>query len=289
LRGTEACLPVRVLRYEEDDVQAYEIREPATEPVPLLVSIPHTGTYVPDDIRATFASDYVASLPMTDWHLHHLYDFLPALGVTTIYATYSRFVADLNRAPASEPLYPGRFETGLVATETFWGDPIYSTNPGPAAVEARRRLVHAPYHEQLQALIDRLRERFGRIVLIDAHSVASRASKLHGELEDAIYLGNRDGATCTPALMEAVEARFVEAGWTVARNAPYKGGYITSHYGAQAGVDALQIEMCQRMYMDEEHPETALADPRFARARTVLEAVLGTAIAVARDRSHEDG
>ena len=80
-------------------IRPYEIREPSAPEIPLLVSIPHTGTRVPDAIAADFASDYIRSLPMTDWHLHHLYDFLPALGVTTIYATYSRFVADLNRPP----------------------------------------------------------------------------------------------------------------------------------------------------------------------------------------------
>ncbi|HVC36986.1 MAG TPA: N-formylglutamate amidohydrolase, partial [Gammaproteobacteria bacterium] len=89
----------------------YEIRAASAPEIPLLVSIPHAGTYVPDSIAADFASDYIRSLPMTDWHLHHLYDFLPELGVTTIYATYSRFVADLNRPPDNTPLYPGRFET----------------------------------------------------------------------------------------------------------------------------------------------------------------------------------
>src|SRR5574337_2006754 len=73
--------------------QPYAIRLPAAAETPLLVSIPHTGTYVPPEIDAQFASDYIRGLPMTDWHLHHLYDFLPALGATTIYATYSRFVA----------------------------------------------------------------------------------------------------------------------------------------------------------------------------------------------------
>ena len=62
----------------------YAVREPSTAEMPVLVSIPHTGTHVPEPVAADFASDYIRGLPMTDWHLHHLYDFLPALGITTV-------------------------------------------------------------------------------------------------------------------------------------------------------------------------------------------------------------
>jgi len=143
-------------------IRPFEIREPSAPAIPLLVSIPHTGTYVPDAIASEFASDYIRSLPMTDWHLHHLYDFLPALGATTLYATYSRFVADLNRPPDNTPLYPGRFETGFVALQTFWGQQIYRQAPGPEELERRRASVHAPYHARLLELIEVMIRKFGR-------------------------------------------------------------------------------------------------------------------------------
>ncbi|HEY3860206.1 MAG TPA: N-formylglutamate amidohydrolase, partial [Gammaproteobacteria bacterium] len=94
-------------------ITSFHIRDASNKEVPIVVSIPHTGIYVPESIRAEFASSYIGSLPMTDWYLHHLYDFLPAMGVTTIYGTYSRFVADVNRPPDDKPLYPGRYETGF--------------------------------------------------------------------------------------------------------------------------------------------------------------------------------
>jgi N-formylglutamate amidohydrolase len=253
-----------------DQVVAYNVREPVATEKRVIVSIPHTGTYVPDDIAAQFASDYIRTLPMTDWHLHHLYDFLPQLGVTTLYATYSRFVADLNRPPGDEALYPGRFETGIVAEKTFWGDAIYSRAPDAAEVERRKRLVHEPYHRKLADLIEAKRRKFGRIVLIDAHSVASRASLLHGELKEDIFLGNRDGATCGDWLIDYVGGCFKDAGLKVSNNNPYKGGYITDHYGRIDGVEALQIEMCERVYMDEDNPPAALSDPRFGKTRALL-------------------
>ena len=251
-------------------MEPFVVRPATADRIPLLVSIPHTGTYMPEEIRARLATDAMRALPMTDWHLHSLYDFLPELGITTIHATWSRFVADLNRPPEGGALYPGRFETGIVARETFWGDTVWSEPPGEDEIAAWKRDVHAPYHARLQSLLDEMRERFGHAVLIDAHSVASRANRLHSELEDDIYLGNRDETTCDPWLINEVQASMEEAGLRVVRNWPYKGGYITAHYGGQQGVESLQIEMVQRVYMDENEPGTAVASERFAKAKHLL-------------------
>jgi len=255
------------------DITPFEIREASANEVPVLVSIPHTGTHVPEDIAADFASDYIRGLPMTDWHLHELYDFLPALGVTTLYATYSRFVADLNRPPDDTPLYPGRFETGFVATQTFWGEPIYRTPPHAAEIARRGERVHKPYHAKLLELIKAKVARFGGLVLVDAHSVASKANKLHGELKDDIYLGDRDGRTNTGWLTSQVEGSFQQRGFKVVRNNPYKGGYITDHYGKLPEVAALQVEMAWRLYMDEADAPHGNRHPNFKRFRQALQAV----------------
>ncbi len=242
--------------------------------MPIIVSIPHTGTYVPPDIAASFASDAIRALPMTDWHLHHLYDFLPALGITTLYANYSRLVVDLNRPPDAAPLYPGRFETGLVATSTFQGEPIYKQAPDEAEIEARRSKFHAPYHDRLERLLEEFMSRFDQVILLDAHSVASAGNLLHPPLTDDIYLGDRDGQSAAPWLLESFATAFKKSGLRVSRNTPYKGGYITAHYGRSNGVDALQIEMCQRLYMDENDPAVAVGMPAFIDLQRVLHEVL---------------
>ncbi len=260
-------------------MEPFIVRPATADRIPLIVSIPHTGTFVPDELRARLASDAMRALPMTDWHLHQLYDFLPELGVTVIHATWSRFVADLNRPPDGAALYPGRFETGIVARETFWGDTIWSEPPSDDEIEAWKQAVHAPYHARLAALLDETRERFGRAVLIDAHSVASRANRLHSELEDDIYLGNRDETTCGAWLVDDVQAAMEEAGLRVVRNHPYKGGYITAHYGEMENVESLQIEMAQRVYMDEDDAGAAVASERFARAKAMLGRVFETVVA----------
>jgi N-formylglutamate amidohydrolase len=157
-----------------------------------------------------------------------------------------------------------------VARETFQGESIWREPPTRDEVEAHRRAVHAPYHAELARLLADLGARFGTVHLIDAHSVASRASRLHPELVEEVFLGDRDGQTCPERFVAAVERGFAARGRAVVRNRPYKGGYITEHYGRLAGVAALQIEMAQRVYMDEADPHRALAAPRFAAARAQL-------------------
>ncbi len=256
----------------------FVVRRPECPAIPLVVSIPHTGTLLPEDTRRRLASAAMACQPMTDWHLHHLYDFLPGLGITTIHAVYSRFVADLNRPPDGRALYPGRFETGLVPLETFQGDPVFADPPRDEETRALRDAVHAPYHGALLALLEEQVRAHGRVVLVDAHSVASAASRLHGPLKKDIYLGDRDGETCGAWLRDCLRTGFEVEGLTVNLNDPYKGGYITDHYGRQAGVDAIQIEMCQRVYMDEDDPGAALRHPRFGLTRLSLTRVF-TALA----------
>lgn len=255
-------------------IAPFHIREANGSEVPVVVSIPHTGIYVPDSISADFASAYIRSLPMTDWYLHQLYDFLPRLGITTIYATYSRFVADLNRPPDDKPLYPGRYETGFVALKTFWGEDIYQTPPNQEEITRRRDMVHAPYHARLLELLRSRITRFGSVVLIDAHSVASRANLLHSELKDDVFLGDRDGSSNPGWLTDTAEREFKGAGLRVVRNNPYKGGYITDHYGKMPRVAALQIEMRWGLYLaDEQHPEQGLGQPHFMRFKHTLKDV----------------
>lgn len=251
-------------------ITSYHLREPSAPEVPIVVSIPHTGIYVPEAIAADFASPYIRSLPMTDWYLHHLYDFLPELGIATIYGTYSRFVADLNRPPDDTPLYPGRFETGIVALKTFWGEDIYRVPPGPEEIARRREMVHAPYHARLKEMLESKITRFGGVILIDAHSVASRANLLHGPLEHDIYLGDRDGRANSGWLTSLMDKAFKSMQLKVVRNRPYKGGYITEHYGQNPRIAALQIEMRWGLYLDEQHPDQALSHPGFLPFKQTL-------------------
>jgi N-formylglutamate deformylase len=72
---------------------------------PLVISIPHLGRTIPQDLRARYSSRAL-ELEDTDWHLDRLYAFAEQLGATVIAATVSRYVIDLNRPATGESLYP---------------------------------------------------------------------------------------------------------------------------------------------------------------------------------------
>jgi N-formylglutamate deformylase len=223
--------------------------------LPILVSMPHAGADIPDDIAAQLAPCALARAD-TDWHLPELYGFLAEMGASTIAARWSRYVIDLNRPPEDTNLYPGMDTTGLCPVDTFGRERLYLPGLAPSEAEIARRLelYWRPYHQQLRTELDRLLALHGRVVLWDAHSIASVVPRFfEGRLPD-LNFGTANGASCDPSLTEAVVAQ-VPRRYSVAVNGRFKGGYITRRYGQPASnVHAIQLEMCQCLYMDEAAP-----------------------------------
>ena len=223
--------------------------------LPILVSMPHAGADIPDDIAAQLAPCALARAD-TDWHLPELYGFLAEMGASTIAARWSRYVIDLNRPPEDTNLYPGMDTTGLCPVDTFGRERLYLPGRAPSEAEIARRLelYWRPYHQQLRTELDRLLALHGRVVLWDAHSIASVVPRFfEGRLPD-LNFGTANGASCDPSLTEAVVAQ-VPKRYSVAVNGRFKGGYITRRYGQPASnVHAIQLEMCQCLYMDEAAP-----------------------------------
>jgi N-formylglutamate deformylase len=249
--------------------QTFELRQGTA---PLLVSMPHTGTLLPPDI-ATRLTDAALRLPDTDWHLRRLYDFVDELGASLIVATHSRYAIDLNRPPDGADLYPGQDTTALCPVDTFDRQPLYREGQQPDAAEIQRRIVRywKPYHAALQSELARLRERHARVVLWDAHSIRSVLPRFFaGRLPD-LNLGSAGGAACDRSLAELL-LRITQdhRRYTAVLDGRFKGGYITRRYGQPAeGVHAIQLELAQRTYMDEDYPYSF--DERLA---TVLRPVL---------------
>ena len=221
---------------------------------PLLVSLPHDGSALPDDIAARL-TDSARGAPDTDWHVARLYAFARELGASVLVPRYSRYVIDLNRPPDDVSLYPGQNTTGLCPMVRFSGEAVYCDGRQPTAdeVAARIEAYWRPYHSALQAEISRIRSTHGRVVLWEGHSIRGEVPFLfEGRLPD-LNLGTAAGASCSPSLqarLEAVLSAQSRYDWVV--NGRFKGGYITRHYGAPAeGIDAVQLEISQRIYMDE--------------------------------------
>lgn len=221
---------------------------------PLLVSLPHDGSLIPDDI-ATRMTDAARRSPDTDWHVGRLYAFARELGASILRPQFSRYVVDLNRPSDGHALYPGRSETGLVPTVMFDGEPIYRDGQAPEAAEVAERVEQywKPYHAALAGELERLRASHGRAVLWEGHSIRSVVPMLFdGRLPD-MNLGTAGGASCSADLREALrDTLAAQESYTYVVDARFKGGYITRHYGdPERGVDAVQLEMAQATYMDE--------------------------------------
>ena len=248
---------------------------------PLLLSIPHLGTGIPPDL----AGDYSAralEVEDTDWHLDRLYDFARELGASVLRPKLSRYVVDLNRPPDDAPMYPGASNTELCPTRFFTGDPLYrpGREPAPREKERRRELFWRPYHQALRDELDRLKARHGQVLLWDAHSIRAEIPWLfEGRLPD-LNIGTADGQAADPSIAQAVVAAAARhPRYSHVLNGRFKGGYITRHYGRPAQrVHAVQLEMCQCLYMREAPPWNYEPQPA-ARVQPVLRDMVAAALA----------
>ena len=243
---------------------------------PLLLSLPHVGTELPAGLRPRLV-DRALALEDTDWHLERLYAFARALGASVLVPRYSRYLVDLNRPPENAPMYPGINNTGLCPTTFFTGQPLYRAGQAPEAAEVTERVAQywQPYHAALAAELARLQAQHGPgsgpVVLFDGHSIQSVLPWLFdGQLPD-LNLGTASGNSCAPALRQALgQVLAGQSAYTQVVDGRFKGGYITRHYGQpEAGIHAVQLEMCWRCYMDEA-PPFAWHDGRAAAVQPLL-------------------
>ena len=257
-----------------DTTEAPFVFHPGT--APLLISMPHVGTHVPDAIAQRLTPEG-RELHDTDWHLPRLYAFAREMGASILQATHSRYVIDLNRPPDGASLYPGQSVTGLCPVDTFNDTPLYLPAQAPAQAEiaARREAIWRPYHAQLASELARIRARHGIAMLWDAHSIRSVVPRFFAGRLPALNLGTADGASCDPALAQRLLAIAQSTpGYTAVLNGRFKGGHITRHYGQPgSGVHAVQLEMAQCSYMQEAMPFDYLPDSA-AGVQPVLRALL---------------
>ncbi|MFT0861824.1 N-formylglutamate deformylase [Ancylobacter sp. G4_0304] len=255
---------------------------------PLVLSLPHTGTDIPDDIAADLVSPWLARKDC-DWWIETLYDFAQELGTSTVRTGISRTAIDVNRDPSGVSLYPGQATTELCPTTTFDGEPLYVEGKGPD-VAARKTAYFEPYHAALSAEIERVRAEHGTMVLYDCHSIRSVIPRLFEGALPHLNIGTNSGASCAPQLQAEIEAICASSGFEHVSNARFKGGYITRHYGAPArGVHAVQMELACRVYMNEPLGPVDAGnwptpfDPAYAApARAALTRILEACIAFAR-------
>ena len=241
---------------------------------PVVLGMPHTGTFVPEDIRARL-TPLGQTLVDTDWHIDRLYDgLLPS--ATVVRATFHRYVIDANRDPSGQSLYPGQNTTGLVPLTSFDGEPLWSEAPTETDIAVRLRDFHTPYHAALTAELERVRTRHGVAILYDCHSIRSHIPFLFEDRLPDFNIGTNDTTTCAPEIESAVAGICAQTeGFTSVLNGRFKGGWTTRHYGRPAErLHAIQMELAQATHLASEVPPFAYDPSRAEKLRPHLQRIL---------------
>lgn len=249
------------------DESVYMLREPSEYASCAIFSSPHSGSAYPPAFLDAALLDPVRIRSSEDAFVDELFGHAPEHGAPLLAATVPRAFLDLNRAPddldpaliagASRRCLNPRIVAGLgvIPRVVAEGRPIMHGKLSLEEAERRIATYWHPYHARLRALIEAQRARFGMAILFDCHSMPRDALNSGlglGQKRPNIVLGDRFGAACDRWLVDAATAIFTGAGFVVARNMPFAGGYITQNYGRPAhGVQALQIEVDRALYMDE--------------------------------------
>ena len=232
-----------------------------------VFSSPHSGTEYPPAFMATTRLDSMAIRSSEDAFVDELFANAPVFGAPLLAAKVPRAFVDLNRAP--DELDPAlvrgarvsganpRIVAGLGVIPRVVGNGQVIRSGKISLMEAGHRLAHYyhPYHNALTELLAAQTQSFGMAILIDCHSMPAEALKaapmINGVKPD-IVIGDRFGASADRWVTDAVHDIFSAAGFIVARNAPFAGGYITQHYGRPSRqIHAVQIEINRGVYMDE--------------------------------------
>jgi N-formylglutamate amidohydrolase len=248
----------------------FEVRTPAEQSSAVVYASPHSGDYYPPRFVAESVLDPLTLRKSEDSYVDELFGAAPAHGSPLLAVRYARVYLDVNREPYEldpamfmEPLPDGANTTslrvagglGTIARVVADGAEVYRRKLPVAEIDRRLESIYRPYHETLGELLTRTRDRFGRAVVIDCHSMPSIGGPMDGDggqRRPDIVLGDRFGTSCSSRLIDLAQSVLSGLGYVVGRNAPYAGGFTTQHYGRpHQGLEALQIEINRALYMDE--------------------------------------
>jgi N-formylglutamate deformylase len=156
---------------------------------------------------------------------------------------------------------------------------MYDRKLSVAEIENRIRRFHQPYHAALNQQIEAAYAKFGGVWHLNLHSMPANSYELleietDKELADFV-LGDHDGRTCAPALVDTIDTFLTGRGYAVTRNDPFKGVALTARIGRPAeNRHSLQIEVNRKLYMDEETYEKSPGFDALQQSLSLLSAHL---------------
>lgn len=263
---------------------------------PVVLSVPHAGrSYSPALLSASRLSREMLET-LEDRLVDRLVWRAVAGGASALVALRPRAEIDLNRdereidtamvapPPPSRAVLQSprtRGGLGLVPSRITGAGAIWHDRLPGRELARRIQEVHRPYHAALAEMLEKARSQFGVAILLDCHSMPPRAASGGGP---GVVLGDRHGTSIAPELMHAAAEAAREAGFEVARNEPYAGGYITQRHGRPAeGIHALQLEIDRGAYLD---PALRAPGPGFDKAARMIAAISSALAARALEPPH---
>jgi len=267
------------------------LARPVRQTAPVVFASSHSGRDYPAEFLAAARLDPIGLRRSEDCFVDDLFAEVPAHGAPLLSATFPRAFCDANRE--AWELDPAMFQDtlpawvntasprvgaglGTIARVVASGEAIYRDKLSFAEAERRVRGFWQPFHDALAELIAQTRAGFGACLLIDCHSMPVHgATGRNGVAPIDVVLGDAHGTACAARITRRIEQLFINLGYTVRRNDPYAGGYITRHYGRpREGVHVLQIEVARRLYMDEARIERGAGFASVQRDLTSLVAAI---------------
>jgi N-formylglutamate amidohydrolase len=258
---------------QPDDVLAppFEIVEPAQWRAPIIFNSPHSGSIYPRAFLEASRIDLVALRRSEDSFMDDMIAGLSQLGFAVVKVNFPRSYVDVNREPYElDPrMFNGRLPSfantrsmrvagglGTIPRVVGDGQEIYRERLRVEEGLNRIEALYKPYHRALRRLIGKVFERFGTVILVDCHSMPSIGISRDEPRRPDVVIGDRYGTSCASHLPAVVEDALAAMGYSIGRNKPYAGGFITEHYGNPAsGLHAIQIELNRAIYMDERKRE----------------------------------
>ncbi len=271
------------MKIADSDFDPFVLSQPAGDAIPLVCDSPHSGVIYPRDFGSCLPAAILRS--GEDTYVEELWRAIPAVGGSLVAANFPRTYIDPNReitdidasmlaAPWPAELRPSektRLGTGLI-WRLARKQAMYDRKLAVAEIENRIRRFHQPYHAALSRQIEAAYAKFGGVWHLNLHSMPANSYELleidtDKPLADFV-LGDHDGRTCDPALVETIASFLTGRGYAVARNDPFKGVALIARIGRPAeNRHSLQIEVNRRLYMDEDSYEKS---PGFAALQQSL-------------------
>jgi N-formylglutamate deformylase len=258
----------------------FEIIEPADWRGALIFNSPHSGSIYPPAFLASARLELAQLRRSEDSFVDELFIGVVRQGFPLMRAHFPRCYIDVNREPYElDPrMFEGRLPSfantrsmrvagGLGTVARVVGDAPEIYDQRIPVDDALRRIdgLYKPYHRALRRLVTRVHRDFGAAILVDCHSMPSIAGNRDERPRADVVIGDRYGTSCVAVVADTIEAALQEAGYSVSRNKPYAGGFITEHYGnPPAGLHAIQLEINRALYMDERRFEPIGAFGRLA-------------------------